>query len=347
MSTIAFFSKYLPSDKPSGVSVQVHRLAQQLVKNGHAVTCFSFSPAPADAIYNVVQLEWKTQSPLLRKLFPAIAFRNVCVKSFDIVHYHGDDYLCGGSSRRVRTFYGSALNEALHAATVSRFIYQALFYFFEWISCFKKGKLAGISCATAKSLPCVRSVIYCSVPLDVYTPDENSKTVNPSLLFLGDLDSRKRGRLLVDVFHREILKKFPDCTLTIIGPQPCSGKNIEYIGNCTEQELIRLYQKSWICCMPSSYEGFGVPVIEAFACGCAVVATINSGVSEVVTHKVNGMVCTRETLGATVNEVLECSELRSSLIRNGKRSACSFATEKITGEYEGVYRAASGTQMSD
>jgi glycosyltransferase involved in cell wall biosynthesis len=338
MSTIAFFSKYLPSDKPSGVSVQVHRLAQQLVRNGHAVTCYSFSPAPEDAIYNVVQLEWKTGSPLLRKLFPAIAFRSVSLKSFDINHYHGDDYLCKGSSRRVRTFYGSALNEALHAATVPRFMYQALFYFFEWVSCLKKGKLAGISRTTAKRLPCVRSVIYCSVPLEIYTPGETSNTPNPSLLFLGDLDSRKRGRLLVNIFHGEIIKRFPDCTLTIIGPQPCNGKNIEYIGNCTEQELIRQYQKSWGCCMPSSYEGFGVPVLEAFACGCAVVATVNSGVREVITHEVNGMVCTPETLGITVIEVLENSKLRSSLIHNGKQSARSFATEKIAGEYERFYR---------
>jgi glycosyltransferase involved in cell wall biosynthesis len=338
MSTIAFFSKYLPSDKPSGVSVQVHRLAQQLVKNGHNVTCFSFSPAPDDALYNVVQLEWKVRSLLFRKLFPAIAFSKIPVGSFDIVHYHGDDYLCGGNDKRIRTFYGSALNEALHATAVSRFLYQALFYLFEWVSCTGKGRLVGISNATKKSLPCIKSVIYCSVPLDRYTFNERSKTTYPSLLFLGDLDSRKRGRLLLDVFEKEILPKFPDCILTIIGPQPCSGKNVCYIANCSEQELIQQYQKSWVYCMTSSYEGFGVPVIEASACGCAVVATVNKGISEIINNRMNGMVCTPETLGATVNDVIGSSELRSSLVRNGLTSVQAFATKKIAGEYEEMYR---------
>jgi glycosyltransferase involved in cell wall biosynthesis len=336
MSKIAFFSKYLPSDKPSGVSVQVHRLAQQLVKNGHNVTCFSFSPRPSDALYTVEQLVWRGRSKLFRKLYPAIAFRKIPVEPFDIVHYHGDDYLCEGIGKRVRTFYGSAFDEALHAAKISRFLYQALFYFFEWVSCFKKGTLVGISYTTKKKLPLVKNVIPCSVPIDIYKPS-NHKTNYPSLLFLGDLDSRKRGRLLLETFENEVLSEFPDCILTVVGPQCCNGKNIKYLENCSEYELIEQYQKSWIYCMTSSYEGFGVPVIEASACGCAVVATINSGILEVITDNVNGLLCTPESLGETIKRLIRDGGLRNVLINNGLKTGDSFSSEKIASCYETIF----------
>lgn len=337
MSSIAFFSKYLPSDKPSGVSVQVHRLAQQLVKNGHSVTCFSFSPKPSDAHYTVVQLPWKIKNRFLQKIYPAVAFRKVKVETFDVVHYHGDDYLCKGRKNRVRTFYGSALDEALHATTISRRLYQSLFYCFEWISCMKRGRCIGISEATHKRLPGISKVINCSVPLDLYRYSSEIKTKHPSILFLGDLDSRKQGRLLLNVFESEVLSRFPDCTLTVIGPQACSGKNVVHIKNCSEQELVTLYQKSWIYCMVSSYEGFGVPAIEAAACGCAVVATANRGISEIIVDNENGLICDTENLGNTLSRVIEDSMLREFLIVNGLKSVQRYSTQKICRYYEEMY----------
>jgi glycosyltransferase involved in cell wall biosynthesis len=337
MSTIAFFSKYLPSDKPSGVSVQVHRLAQQLVKNGHSVTCFTFSPKPSDALYTVVQLPWKTTNRFLQKIYPAIAFSKIPVGMFDIVHYHGDDYFCKGRKNRVRTFYGSAIDEALHATTISRRLYQSLFYFFEWISCFRKGTFIGISEATRKRLPRISRVIHCSVPLDLYRYDFEKKTKCPSILFLGDLDSRKRGRLLLDAFEKKVLPEHPECTLTIIGPQTCVGKNVIHIKNCSEQQLIQKYQQSWIYCMASSYEGFGVPVIEAAACGCVVVATANPGITEIIIDKENGLICDPDNLGNTLNRVIENMALRNTLVETGLKSVLRYSIQKICGYNESVY----------
>lgn len=337
MSTIAFFSKYLPSDKPSGVSVQVHRLAQQLVKNGHSVTCFSFSPKPADALYTVVQIPWNKTNRFFQKLYPAIVFKKIPVGTFDIVHYHGDDYLCKGRKNRVRTFYGSALDEALHAATVSRLLYQSLFYCFEWISCFRKGTCIAISDTTRKRLPRISRVIHCSVPLDMYKYEIEKKSKHPSILFLGDLDSRKRGRLLLDAFEKEVLPECPDCTLTVIGPQACSGKNVIHIKNCSEQGLIQLYQQSWIYCMASSYEGFGVPVIEAAACGCVVVAAANPGISEIINDNENGLLCNSEYLGKTLQRVINDTKLREFLVANGLNSVRKYSIENGCRCYDEIY----------
>ena len=145
--------------------MQVHRLANALSALGHTVRCFSFSPPPADAAYAVELLDWGDAGPVGRKFVPARRFAAIDTTAFDIVHYHGDDYRCRGSRRRVRTFYGSALNEALAASSRARFFYQALFYCFEWVSCLRQGVTAGISRATQRALPLVRYVIPCGIPL--------------------------------------------------------------------------------------------------------------------------------------------------------------------------------------
>ncbi|NLP02165.1 MAG: glycosyltransferase family 4 protein [Fibrobacter sp.] len=335
---IAFFNKFLSSDQPNGVSVQVHRLAQSLVELKHAVTVFSFSPTPADALYSHVKLSWGNDSRLMCKFKPALQFRSVSKEQFDILHYHGDDYLCKGGNGRVRTFYGSALQEAFHAKNSGRFLYQSLFYLFEWISCLRKGALITISESTYSCLPLVKRCIPCGVPLDIYSPGGGIKTDYPSILFIGDLDSRKRGRLLVDTFVKEVLPEFPDSRLTIIGPQPCTAPNVIYAGITDEKSLIEKYRESWIYCLPSSYEGFGVPALEAMACGTPVVATVNAGIREIIRDRVNGVLCEPESLGRTIKELLKDQQLRSGIIANGIESVRAFDIRRIAAEYESLYQ---------
>lgn len=333
---IAFFSKCLPSDQPNGVSVQVHRLAQALSSSGHEVTVFSFSPKPPDALYNCNQLETHAGSAVFAKLMPAIIFSRIDISNFDVAHYHGDDYLCKGSRKRVRTFYGSAFHEALHSATAGRFFYQSLFYMFEWISCLKRGKLAAISRTTGKALPVVKRIIPCGVPLSIYKPAE-LKTTHPSILFIGDFRSRKRGDLLLKTFTDEILPAFPHCTLTVVGPRPISGRNIIYAGRVSENELVDLYRKSWIYCLPSSYEGFGVPAIEAMACGTAVLATVNRGVVEFIENGKNGLLCTSKLLGKYLLMLISDQDRRNKLITEGLSHVKKFDIFSICRQYEFLY----------
>lgn len=341
---IAFFSKQLPSDQPNGVSVQVHRLAEALTAMGHFITVFSFSPPVPDVKYRHVALRTMKLPRLFRKFIPALRFRKIDTSPFDIVHYHGDDYLCKGSPRRVRTFYGSALREALHAASPGRFFYQTLFYLFERISCRKKGALVAISEDTFRYLPRITRCIPCCIPLDRYTPGpDRKKTAHPSILFLGDFSSRKRGKLLLSVFAGTILPKHPDCTLTVVGPVPCSGPNVEYAGRCNEDELISRYRKSWIFCMPSSYEGFGVPVLEAMACGTPVVATENPGSSELIEDGENGVICTPYFLGESLNDLLGDGKTRTQLAENAMQFVKRFGSGEVAARYERLYREITDT----
>lgn len=306
---------------------------------GHDLTSISYSPRPRDALYNHVRLSYSSGSKLLRKFDPAFSFGRINTATFDVLHYHGDDYLVRGDGRRVRTFYGSALSEALHARKVSRFMYQGLFYFFEWMSCLRKGSKAGISKATTNALPLVKTVIPCGVPLDRFKPD-TPKTDYPSILFLGDLTSRKRGKYLLELFNNDIIKKYPECTLTVVGPEPCEGINVRYVGNLGETNLIAEYQKAWVYCMPSSYEGFGVPIIEAMACGAAVVAVDNPSVRETIQHNYNGFLLDDSTLSQGIDHILSNSNLRKRLEENGIYTVQKkFDIKTIAAEYEKLYRS--------
>jgi phosphatidyl-myo-inositol alpha-mannosyltransferase len=338
---IAFCSKQLPSDAPNGVSCQVHRLANALVDQGAEVTCFSFSPLPENALYKHVKLTYPRSNPFIRKFAPALRFRSIDTRAYDILHYHGDDFLCAGSVRRVRTFYGSAFWEARFAMRPARFFYQSLFYAFEWLSCMRKGALVGISRVTTQPLPLVRTTIPCGVPLDRYVPGPE-KTPAPSIMFIGDLDSRKRGRFLAETFERFVRPNFPRATLTIVGPQKTEGEGIRFIGQPDEKTLVHEYQQSWIYCSVSSYEGFGVPLVEAMACGTPVVAVDNSGAREIITDGADGLLCSDENLGETLVRLISEKMLRESLIVSGLRTSRKYDIVRVAQRYMDIYRICRG-----
>jgi glycosyltransferase involved in cell wall biosynthesis len=319
------------------VSCQAHRLANELVALGEQVTCFSFSEKPLDATYEHVKLVKKATSRIFGKFEAGIRFASLKTGTYDILHYHGDDYLCKGSACRVRTFYGSALYEALYAGMFLRGLRQAFFYLLEWLSCLHRGTGIGISKTTLRALPLVNKVIPCGVVLSRYTPGR-SKTPFPSVLFIGDLDSRKRGRLLVDVFCSVIAPAARTATLSVVGPHQCSGPGIVYKGRLDEEELIEEYRKAWVYCCPSSYEGFGVPLCEAMACGTAVVACDNAGVREIVSHNYNGLLCTPETLGAALHRLLSDGILRARLVTNAFAFVKRYDIRSIARQYAELYQ---------
>ena len=75
---------------------------------------------------------------------------------------------------------------------------------------------------------------------------------------------------------------FPQAQLTMVATTGPPMQGVTYCTGIAEAELVRLFQQSWVYASPSVYEGFGLPYLEAMACGTAVVASPNPGSRELL-----------------------------------------------------------------
>jgi glycosyltransferase involved in cell wall biosynthesis len=105
------------------------------------------------------------------------------------------------------------------------------------------------------------------------------------LLFVGALDARKDPASLLRAWAaaREVR---PGLELVIAGDPgrqaPSDMPGARLLGRVEEEELADLYTAAGCLVFPSRYEGFGLPCLEAMACGCPVAAYRNSSLPEVV-----------------------------------------------------------------
>lgn len=114
------------------------------------------------------------------------------------------------------------------------------------------------------------------------------------ILFLGTIQPRKNAIKLVQAFHLLKESGYPgklviagnigwlaDDTLTLIKNSP-DVKDIVLTGYVSDEARKTLYTYADVYVLPSLYEGFGVPALEAMACGAPVAIADNSSLPEVV-----------------------------------------------------------------
>jgi glycosyltransferase involved in cell wall biosynthesis len=161
-------------------------------------------------------------------------------------------------------------------------VLQCGVYLQELLSSIFTGGTVAVSHNTRRMNPFIKHTIPHGVDARVFQPSPLEKTPQPSIIFVGTQDGRKRGRLLLDVFERVIRPVCPDSTLMFVGPPGPPLPGVNYYTGVGDAELASLYRRAWVFASPSIYEGFGLPYLEAMACGTAVVATSNPGSREVL-----------------------------------------------------------------
>jgi len=102
------------------------------------------------------------------------------------------------------------------------------------------------------------------------------------LLFVGSVEPRKRPLLAADA------AKALGRRLVVVGPAKdetltaeLARRGAEVHGYVDKEELVRLYQEAACLVFPSRYEGFGLPLLEAMACGTPVAAATDAAMQEV------------------------------------------------------------------
>ncbi len=332
---IAITSLYLPSGSKIGVGYQVHALANSLVGRGHEVTVFSQTGASADTQYEVVVVP---PGARLKTFGFAWDLRRFDFRRFDVLNAHGDDWFLWGKSRprHVHTFHGSCLAETLHARGLTAKTRMAALALCEYSAAALADELVTVSANTQRYLPFVKKVIPCGVDLQAFSPGGEKSDV-PSLLFVGTMHGRKRGAMLLDLFQKEVRPQVPNAEFWAVCENPVEGPGVRWFGRVPAETLTDLYRRAWAFCLPSTYEGFGVPYIEAMASGVPVVASPNVGAREVLQEGKSGLVVPDAELGAALVRVLTDETLRSEMRSAGLVRAQDFGWDRVCAEYESVY----------
>lgn len=181
----------------------------------------------------------------------------------------------------------------------------------------------------------------------------------PVILNVGSEMPHKNLHALIRAF-RNVKEKMPDAKLVKVGepswPNARDGlealiknlglKDVIFLNYIEEDDLPKLYNSADLFVFPSLYEGFGLPPLEAMACGTPTISSNASSLPEVVGDA--GILVDSldvNTLAEKMYEVLTNEKLRERLMKNGIVRAKMFTWEKSAEEtvkvYEEVYNGRS------
>jgi glycosyltransferase involved in cell wall biosynthesis len=179
---------------------------------------------------------------------------------------------------------------------------------------------------------------------------------HPLVLAVGTLQPRKNHIGLIKAFYQAQKKKNGPAMLAIAGDQgwlyeetrkAVADLNLErkvrFLGRVSDLELVTLYSMADVFAFPSFFEGFGIPPLEAMACGAPVITSNTSSLPEVAEgaallvdpHNI-------DALAQAITELLENEQLRDDLRQKGYQRAQQYtwamSAHKMLAIYEKLYR---------
>ncbi len=182
------------------------------------------------------------------------------------------------------------------------------------------------------------------------------------VLYLGGFDQRKNVPNLVRAFAKVARGLGPDYSLVLAGRPPATTsdlfpdvravvqdleltEHVRWIGEVAEADKPALYTLARCFAFPSYYEGFGLPVLEAMACGTPVVAGNRGSLPEIVADA--GFLVEPDEVnrfaGAIIASLID-EPLRAEHRRKGLAQAATFSWAKCARETVAAYRRAAGRQ---
>ncbi len=168
---------------------------------------------------------------------------------------------------------------------------------------------------------------------------------HPYILYVGTLQPRKNISSLIKAFD-QFKKLYPEFKLTIAGKKGWLYEQIfsqvtdlglendvYFTDFVTDNQLMFLYKNAFCFVLPSFYEGFGIPILEAMSFDCPVIASFSSSLPEI-----GGEAClyfdpsNAFDLLEKIKLLKDDQKLRLELVKKGRQRIKEFSWEKCAGQ---------------
>jgi glycosyltransferase involved in cell wall biosynthesis len=173
----------------------------------------------------------------------------------------------------------------------------------------------------------------------------------PFILTVGTLEARKNLVRLVQAFDKIRRERGGPKMLAIAGPdgwgyekvyemvnQLGLKKEVRFLGYVSDLDLVLLYSMADVVAFPSLYEGFGLSVLEAMACGAPVICGNTGGLPEAAGNAALLVKPTdTDALAATLLRLLRNPKLRALLSKKGQAQAAKFTWEACAQTHLKIY----------
>ncbi|MCM8816239.1 MAG: glycosyltransferase family 4 protein [Candidatus Omnitrophica bacterium] len=185
---------------------------------------------------------------------------------------------------------------------------------------------------------------------DEYSFPDNFRTFIPFILTVATSVERKNLKRLIESFAI-IRVRYKYLKLVIVGDSSLKEKllpeieknrlieGVHFTGYLDSEQLAYLYNRAELFIFPSLYEGFGLPVLEAMACGCPVVTSNVSALPEVsggaaiLVDPYNV-----EEIKNAIEKVLTDNQLKKNMRNKGLKHAEKFSWKKSASEIIETYK---------
>lgn len=184
------------------------------------------------------------------------------------------------------------------------------------------------------------TVTYDGIDSDFHPapPPPTPASSRPYILYVGNLHPRKNLVRLIEAFVRLKTQKHIPHSLKIVGQAAWMSDSVfatvrernlenavEFTGYVEQSKLVSLYQQAAVTVYPSLYEGFGLPPLEAMACGSPVVTSNSTSLPE-VTKGAAVLVnpSSSSDIARGILSILDDNVLRERLIARGPARAAQF-----------------------
>lgn len=355
MKILIFNWQDIRNPQAGGAEVHLHEIFSRVVRMGHQVTlfCSSFEGASREEMIDGIRVIREGGRYFFNFLVPLRYWNRFRREGYDVVlddmnkiPFFTPLYVQEPLAVIVHHFFGAVI---FREAILPLALYVYLAERAGIAACRRRVPAFAVSPSTRDELlrRGFRAARIEIVPNCVdhgrYRPTGIARSPTPLVGYMGRLKKYKSVDHLLRAF-KLFRQSVPDARMVIIGEgdnraelERSAGRlgisgAVQFSGFVSEEEKVRLLQEVWYLVNPSSVEGWGLTVIEANACGTAVIASDVPGLRDAIKDGETGMLYPYGDIGNLVEKMIRLardSQLRERMGAAARAWAGSFDWERV------------------